>query len=811
MATCFRTGGCERSKRLRSFQLGTAIILALTSVFFYSATAYPAQLMIAWNQSTDSSVKGYKVYYGTRSRDYPWVIDTGANLSCTVTGLSASKAYYFTVTAYTKTAESGFSQELICYFLKAATPTNGQITPVGATASPSGGSQTFSIVPNAGYQISGVLIDGVSVGAVSQYTFSNLNACHTIAANFTSSLTRNYTISASTQGGGSISPSGTMSLPSGASQSFTITPATNYKISTVKVDNVSVGAVSSYTFTNVTANHTIAATFALNTFTITSAAGANGKISPATAVTVKYGASQTFTITPDAGYKVADVQVDGVSVGAVVSRTFSNVTANHTISARFAPLNTFTITPAAGANGTISPSTAVIVKKGASQTFTIAPVAGYKIAGVQVDGVSVGALSTYTFSSVTANHIISASFGIVNQLPVADAGPNQVVAGGAKVTLDGSNSTDTGGPGIASYLWTQINGTPVALSNPSAAQPTFTAPSVGPGGGAALTFMLTVNDKIGSQSTATCIVNVVSINMPPTANAGPDQTVDALTTVTLNGSKSADPHGGISSYLWEQTDGPAVTLSNSTSSKPTFLAPQVGSGGTSLAFRLTVTDKHGLKSTDTCFVNVTWAPPQAIAGPNQTANAGSVVALDGSSSLDLGSGIASFRWHQTGGAPVTLSDPTSATPTFTAQSLAADGNPLSFSLTVEGDDGLRSRATQVVTVKYNGPDLTGTWSNLSYISFSGILSGALSVRNTGNQDTTTTFGINFYLSNDGVNLVRLLGSRSVGPLKAGQTKSLQFSASSPSLSGRYVVAVIDPGGAVLETNKTNNVAKALIP
>ena len=67
----------------------------------------------------------------------------------------------------------------------------------------------------------------------------------------------------------------------------------------VLVDGVSVGAVTSYTFTNVTANHTIAASFAIDTYTITASAGANGTISPSGHVTVNYGANQTFTITPD--------------------------------------------------------------------------------------------------------------------------------------------------------------------------------------------------------------------------------------------------------------------------------------------------------------------------------------------------------------------------------------------------------------------------------------------------------------------------------------------------------------------------------
>ena len=70
-------------------------------------------------------------------------------------------------------------------------------------------------------------------------------------------------------------------------------------------------------------------------YTITAAAGEGGVITPAGEVSVKEGASQTFTITASEGYAIADVLVDGQSVGAVDSYTFENVTANHTIAAVF--------------------------------------------------------------------------------------------------------------------------------------------------------------------------------------------------------------------------------------------------------------------------------------------------------------------------------------------------------------------------------------------------------------------------------------------------------------------------------------------
>ena len=84
-------------------------------------------------------------------------------------------------------------------------------------------------------------------------------------------------------------------------------------------------------------------------------------------------------------------------------------------------------------------------------------------------------------------------------------------------------------------------------------------------------------------------------NMPPVANAGPDQTVDPWGTVTLDGSGSRDPDGTVTSYAWSQTAGPAVTLSSTTAVKPTFTAP-AGVTAQTLTFALVVTDDKGAAS-----------------------------------------------------------------------------------------------------------------------------------------------------------------------------------------------------------------------
>ncbi|MBC7534280.1 MAG: lamin tail domain-containing protein, partial [Ferruginibacter sp.] len=119
-------------------------------------------------------------------------------------------------------------------------------------------------------------------------------------------------ITASAGANGSISPAGPTDACAGGSQSYTITPNACYSIADVLVDGSSVGAVGSYTFTNVSASHTISATFVLSTYTITVTSGANGSVTPAGASTVNCGANATYTITANACYNIADVVVDGL-------------------------------------------------------------------------------------------------------------------------------------------------------------------------------------------------------------------------------------------------------------------------------------------------------------------------------------------------------------------------------------------------------------------------------------------------------------------------------------------------------------------
>lgn len=288
--------------------------------------------------------------------------------------------------------------------------------------------------------------------------------------------------------------------------------------------------------------------------------------------------------------------------------------------------------------------------------------------------------------------------GSTNRSPAADAGPDQVVDGQSVVTLNGANSSDSD-DGIAAFEWRQVKGTSVALSACCEEIVTFTAPDVDTNG-EALEFELAVTDFSGARALDRCIVNVTWVNKSPNADAGDDQSVREGTTVVLSAADSVDPDDGIVVYQWDQIQGPEVTLSNSLSSAPEFTAPDVGPDGATLKFQLTVTDAGGLQDTDNCTVNITWenSAPVADAGLDQRVAAGDEVELDGSQSLDPDGSDLNYRWRQTLGPPVTLSDATAVRPLFSVPLEGFDDAELTFELTVTDSGGLQGMDTCKVNV-----------------------------------------------------------------------------------------------------------------
>ena len=289
-----------------------------------------------------------------------------------------------------------------------------------------------------------------------------------------------------------------------------------------------------------------------------------------------------------------------------------------------------------------------------------------------------------------------------NQLPVAEAGPDQSADAGKMVTLSGAASRDPDGT-IASYAWKQTGGTIVSLSGADSDTAMFTAPDVS--ADETLTFSLTVTDSDGAEAIDEVAVMVRRVNKPPIADAGPDQTADAGTVVILSGTAS-DPDGHIASHVWEHTGGMAVlltgtdsdTAADADSATAMFTAPDVSADET-LTFRLTVTDNDGAEASDevTVMVRRVNKPPIADAGPDQSVDAGMMVILSGTAN-DPDGPIASHVWEQTGGTTVSLTGADSDTAVFTAPDVAAD-ETLTFQLTVTDNDGAQASDEVSVTAR----------------------------------------------------------------------------------------------------------------
>jgi len=299
-----------------------------------------------------------------------------------------------------------------------------------------------------------------------------------------------------------------------------------------------------------------------------------------------------------------------------------------------------------------------------------------------------------------------------NQLPLADAGPDQNIAGLSNVTLDGSGSTDFENDPIT-YIWTQTGGPNVTLNNPTSVNPTFTAPA-GAIGAQVLTFQLTVSDSIANSGARVLpsspqqdtVEITILPNNAPLADAGQPQTVDGGSPVTLDGSGSTDPDGDALSYAWVQTSGPSVTLSGPSTVAPSFTTPPRTNSAQTVTFELTVTDTSGASSTAT--VEITVPPnnaPLADAGQPQSVDGGSSATLDGSGSTDPDGDALSYAWVQTTGPSVTLSGANTVAPSFTAPPKTNSAQAMTFELTVTDTSGASSTATVEITILPNNAPL----------------------------------------------------------------------------------------------------------
>ena len=226
----------------------------------------------------------------------------------------------------------------------------------------------------------------------------------------------------------------------------------------------------------------------------------------------------------------------------------------------------------------------------------------------------------------------------LNQIPTANAGPDQTVFVNDTVQLDGSGSSDLDGDPLT-YAWSLFNmpsGSAAALSDPTLVNPTFVVDRPGD-----YTLELVVEDGLAQSTPDTVVVSTQ--NSDPVANAGPDQTVFVGNLVTLDGSASSDVDGDPLTYAWtllQQPAGSTASLANPLTVAPSFT---VDLPGAYLA-QLLVNDGLLDSAPDTVAINTENSKPIADAGPDQSGYVGDTITLDGSGSSDVDGDPLTYDW-----------------------------------------------------------------------------------------------------------------------------------------------------------------------
>ncbi|MBU0944330.1 MAG: hypothetical protein KKE53_07740, partial [Proteobacteria bacterium] len=217
-----------------------------------------------------------------------------------------------------------------------------------------------------------------------------------------------YTVSTSAPASeGSFSPT-SQTVNHGETTSFTVTAESGYAIDTVSGCDGTWTGSNPYVTGTIGDDCTVMATFTLNSYTVsTSAPASEGSFSP-TSQTVNHGETTSFTVTAESGYTIDTVSgCDGTWTGNSPYTT-GTITGDCTVVAGFS-LNSYTVMPSAGANGSISPVMAQIVDYGSTTSFTVTADPGYWASvGGTCGGTLVG--DTYTTATITGDCTVTVEF-----------------------------------------------------------------------------------------------------------------------------------------------------------------------------------------------------------------------------------------------------------------------------------------------------------------------------------------------------------------------------------------------------------------
>jgi len=308
------------------------------------------------------------------------------------------------------------------YMIEAIAGNNGSIEPSGQLFVPEYTSKTFQIRPNTNYIVQDVMINGDSVGPLEEYTFHDIDSDQTIHAFF---IARPQ-ITTRAEGYGQISPEGTVFVDRGDNLTVSFIPDDGHKLDYILVDNIIVAPKPQFNFTDIQFDHEVVGYFISTSIFVETEAGKRGRIEPSGKILMSTGSDLNIQFIPDPGYEVADVQVNGTSIGAVTKHTLHNIRSNMLVYARFQPIIAQTITASSGDNGHIFPEGETKVSDGLAQSFVMIPDDNFQVADVLIDNVSMGAMDRYTFPSVQRDYQIHVTFKHKPMI-ISSAGPNGAI------------------------------------------------------------------------------------------------------------------------------------------------------------------------------------------------------------------------------------------------------------------------------------------------------------------------------------------------------------------------------------------------
>jgi outer membrane protein assembly factor BamB len=252
----------------------------------------------------------------------------------------------------------------------------------------------------------------------------------------------------------------------------------------------------------------------------------------------------------------------------------------------------------------------------------------------------------------------------LNRAPTVSLGNDITVSSGQRVTLTAQASDPD--DDVLSYTWEQTLGSSISYTETDNTI-TFTAPTVA--SSTNFEFQVTVSD--GSlEASDSVVVTVTEPNNAPVVDAGPNQTVNEQTTVSLQAT-ATDADGDTLSISWQRLSGPAVSITNATSVDASFRAPALRE---TAQIVLEVSASDGLVTvTDqvTITVNPVNESPTVDAGSARTVDEGSTVNLSGSASDPDGDDL-TYSWTQTSGPSVSIQNASALNASFTAPSVTSN-------------------------------------------------------------------------------------------------------------------------------------------